>query len=102
MLFKRRLSFPNGRYFGDSIGTPQVWVVEQIKGATGNIVDFSKSFVVAVWRKHFGEEIVADETTAVENAPGIDKFSLPFFFAIPGEEPIAKDAGVHGSPTATR
>lgn len=67
-------------------------LIKEVRSATSNIVEFSKSFVVAVWRKHFGEEMNSDEITDVENAPDIDKFALPFFVAIEGEKPIRKDA----------
>jgi hypothetical protein len=70
--------------------------------ATNNIVEFAKAFTVAVWRKHFGEEMTHDKIIEVRNAPNIESEVLPFFVEIPGEQPIRHDAIFGPRPTSEK
>lgn len=48
--------------------TGQAKMATGVKSATHNIVEFAKSFTVAVWRKHFGEEMTSDKITEIQGA----------------------------------
>lgn len=73
-------------------GVGQTKMVTEVKSATHNIVEFAKSFTVAVWRKHFGEEMTSDKIIEIQGAPDVDSVKLPFYISIPGEKPIEKNA----------
>lgn len=67
-------------------------IMSEVVRATNNIVEFAKAFTVAVWRKHFGEEMTHDKIIEIRNAPSIENTVLPFFVEMPGEQPIRHDA----------
>jgi hypothetical protein len=76
-------------------------IMSEVTRATNNIVEFAKAFTVAVWRKHFGEEMRHDKVIEVQDAPSIEGTVLPFFVEMPGEIPIRHDA-IFGVPRSMK
>lgn len=57
-------------------------VMQEAMVAASSVVEFSRAFAFAVWRRHFGEEMLAKEVLAIPDAPSLDVVWLPFFVEI--------------------
>jgi hypothetical protein len=67
-------------------------IMDEVTKAADNINEFAKAFTAAVWRKHFGQEMVSDKVVEIHDAPNVEEVVLPFFVAIPGEKSFDKNA----------
>jgi hypothetical protein len=54
-------------------------LMDELREASSNVVQFAQAFFAAAWLKHFGDVIVAQDLVKIEGAPHIDEISLPFF-----------------------
>jgi hypothetical protein len=64
-------------------------LVEEFREAAINLVQFSQSFFAAVWLKHFGEQLDAQDIVRIDGAPSADAVSIPFFIEIDGDRELA-------------
>jgi hypothetical protein len=67
--------------------TDLVALQQQLMGELGevcaNVVQFAQAFFAAVWLRHFGDVILAQDIVKIEGAPQYDAVSLPFFVEVP-------------------
>lgn len=58
-------------------------IMGEISTASVNLIEFSRAFFTAVWKKHFGSEIIAKDVVQIVDAPNVDDVWLPFFVEVP-------------------
>jgi hypothetical protein len=57
----------------------QEQLMAELRKASTNVVQFAQAFFIAVWRRHFGDAIDAQDIVNIEGAPKFDEVALPFF-----------------------
>jgi hypothetical protein len=71
----------------DTLVKAQEIIMAEVRGANDDLLEFISAFIVALWRKHFGQEIVASICADITNAPNLVEAMIPFFVrtdAVPG------------------
>ena len=54
-------------------------LMQEVSQASIRLIEFSRSWIAAIWKKHFGAEIQATKVTQITDAPHVDDVRLPFF-----------------------
>lgn len=62
-------------------------IMDEVTRAANNIKEFARAYTAAVWRKHFGTEMIADKVFKIA-APEAGEVTLPFYVSFPGEQPL--------------
>jgi hypothetical protein len=57
-------------------------LMQEVGGASCNLIDFARAFAAAAWLKHFGEEMAAKDIVEIRDAPNVDDVWLPFFVEV--------------------
>jgi hypothetical protein len=57
-------------------------LMDELREASMNVVQFAQAFFAAAWVKHFGDVIDAQDKVKIEGAPPFDKVILPFFVEV--------------------
>lgn len=60
----------------------QKQLMDELREAALNLVDFAHSFFAALWVQHFGKTIDAEGITEINGAPKADDVTIPFFVEI--------------------
>jgi len=62
-------------------------IMGEIATASINLVEFSRAFFIAIWKQHFGDEIIAKDVVQIIDAPKVDDVWIPFFVEMPPPTP---------------
>jgi hypothetical protein len=64
------------------LGALQKQLMNELREAALNLVDFAHSFFAALWIQHFGKVIDAEGITKINGAQKFDEVSIPFFVEV--------------------
>jgi hypothetical protein len=76
----------------NAIGETDILVGQQrlmndVTPAMNELATLIMALTAAIWRKHFGDELEAEVSAKITDAPGIFEFVLPFFADVPEKPP---------------
>ena len=66
----------------EDLAALQQQLMTELREAALNLVEFAHSFFAALWVKHFGEVIDAQDIVEIKGAPKYDEVSIPFFVEV--------------------
>ena len=61
-------------------------LMDELREASMNVVQFAQAFFAVAWIKHFGDVIDAQDVVKIEGAPPFDEIMLPFFVEVPAPQ----------------
>ena len=62
-----------------SLDAAQRRLMGEASCASINLIEFSRAWITAAWKRHFGDEMQATKVTQIADAPHVDDVRLPFF-----------------------
>ncbi|HEY1615020.1 MAG TPA: hypothetical protein VGF97_15145 [Rhizomicrobium sp.] len=63
----------------DTLIAAQEVIMAEVRGANDDLLEFISAFVVALWRKHFGQEFESAICADITTAPNLMTTVIPFF-----------------------
>lgn len=62
-------------------------LMAEVQTAMNEMTTLIMALTTVIWRKHFGEELEAEECCNITGAPSLFEFALPFFVEVPDQPP---------------